>query len=25
MLRSADGRAQLIELQSTDASYPLYG
>jgi len=25
MLRSADGRAQLIELQSTDAAYPLYG
>jgi putative ABC transport system permease protein len=25
MLRSADGRAQLIELQSTDSAYPLYG
>lgn len=25
MLRTADGRAQLIELQSTDAAYPLYG
>ncbi len=25
MLRSADDRAQLIELQSTDAAYPLYG
>ena len=25
MLRSAGGRAQLIELQSTDATYPLYG
>lgn len=25
MLRSSDGRAQLIELQSTDAAYPLYG
>jgi len=25
MLRLADGRAQLIELQSTDAAYPLYG
>ena len=25
MLRVADGRAQLIELQSADARYPLYG
>ncbi len=25
MLRTAEGRAQLIELQSTDAAYPLYG
>jgi putative ABC transport system permease protein len=25
MLRAADGRAQLIELQSADAAYPLYG
>ena len=25
MLRSQDGRAQLIELQSADAAYPLYG
>jgi putative ABC transport system permease protein len=25
MLRSEDGRAQLIELQSADAAYPLYG
>ena len=25
MLRAADGRAQLIELQSADARYPLYG
>ena len=25
MLRTADGRAQLIELQSADAAYPLYG
>jgi putative ABC transport system permease protein len=25
MLRVADGRAQLIELQSADAAYPLYG
>jgi len=25
MLRTAGGRAQLIELQSTDAQYPLYG
>ena len=25
MLRSANGRAQLIELQSTDSAYPLYG
>lgn len=25
MLRTADGRAQLVELMSTDAAYPLYG
>ncbi|NOT45063.1 MAG: ABC transporter permease, partial [Acidobacteria bacterium] len=25
MLRQADGRAQLIDLQSADARYPLYG
>jgi putative ABC transport system permease protein len=25
MLRSEDGRAQLVELQSVDAAYPLYG
>ncbi len=25
MLRTADGRSQLVELQSTDAQYPLYG
>lgn len=25
MLRTADGRAQLVELQSTDGAYPLYG
>jgi putative ABC transport system permease protein len=25
MLRAADGRAQLIELQSADGAYPLYG
>jgi putative ABC transport system permease protein len=25
MLRSADGRAQLVELQSVDDAYPLYG
>lgn len=25
MLRTADGRAQLVELQSADANYPLYG
>ena len=25
MLRTAQGRAQLIELQSTDSAYPLYG
>ena len=25
MLRTADGRSQLIELQSTDSAYPLYG
>lgn len=25
MLRTADGRSQLVELQSTDTQYPLYG
>ncbi len=25
MLRTADGRSQLVELQSADAQYPLYG